>query len=176
MTKRARGAFERKPRDFYSTPQKAIVPLFPWLKHQCSFIEPCAGNGNLSLCLEGEGHYCVYECDIAPQAKRIESKDVLSGDLNFPKCDIIITNPPWNVEIMHRMLDKFIDHAPTWLLLSADWPHTKQARPYEDYCKMIVSVGRVKWIEGTKNTGFDNVEWYLFSKERKTSRTIFIFR
>ncbi len=51
---------------------------------------------------------------------------------------------------------------PTWLLFDADWMHTKQSAPYMIYCKKVVSVGRVKWIEGSKSVGKDNCCWYLF--------------
>jgi hypothetical protein len=30
------------------------------------------------------------------------------------------------------------------------------------YCARVVSVGRVKWIEGSKSVGKDNCAWYLF--------------
>ena len=33
---------------------------------------------------------------------------------------------------------------------------------YMPYCKKVVSIGRVKWIEGSKSTGMDNSCWYLF--------------
>ena len=51
---------------------------------------------------------------------------------------------------------------PTWLLFDADWMHTKQSAIYISYCVKVVSVGRVKWIEGSKSVGKDNCAWYLF--------------
>ena len=30
------------------------------------------------------------------------------------------------------------------------------------YCSKVVSIGRVKWIEGSKGVGKDNCCWYLF--------------
>jgi hypothetical protein len=62
------------------------------------------------------------------------------------------------------MIDRFATTHPTWLLFDADWAHTKQSTPYMAYCAKIVSVGRVKWIEGSKMTGKDNCAWYLFDK------------
>ena len=29
-------------------------------------------------------------------------------------------------------------------------------------CRKVVSVGRLKWIPGSKHTGKDNCAWYLF--------------
>ena len=52
--------------------------------------------------------------------------------------------------------------APTWALLPADFAHNVYFRQIESRCRKIVSVGRVKWIEGTKHSGKDNAAWYLF--------------
>jgi len=52
--------------------------------------------------------------------------------------------------------------------------HTKQSIEYIKYCHKIVSIGRVKWIEGSKSTGKDNCAWYLFDKEE--SQTLFFGR
>jgi len=57
----------------------------------------------------------------------------------------------------------------------ADWMHTKQAAPYLKHCAMIVSVGRVRWIKGSKQDGKDNCAWYLFVDE-ETDGTAFIGR
>ena len=44
--------------------------------------------------------------------------------------------------------------------------HTKQSRDYLQFCRKIVSVGRVKWIPDSKHTGKDNCAWYLFDTLR----------
>jgi len=46
--------------------------------------------------------------------------------------------------------------------------HTKQSALYMTYCTKVVSVGRVKWIEGSKGVGKDNCAWYLFDAYNKT--------
>ena len=79
--------------------------------------------------------------------------------------DFCITNPPWERKFLHQFIETWIDICPTWLLFDADWMHTKQSAVLMTYCKKIVSVGRVKWIEGSKNTGKDNCCWYLFDKK-----------
>jgi len=76
----------------------------------------------------------------------------------------IITNPPWSRDVLHPMIMTFKDIAPTWLLFDADWMHTKQSKPYMQYCQMIVSIGRIKWIADSKHTGKDNCAWYFFQK------------
>jgi len=63
------------------------------------------------------------------------------------------------------------NHLPTWLLFDADWMFTGQARPFLKYCDMIVSVGRISWMEnGTK--GMDNCAWYRLQKHPYETRFI----
>lgn len=164
--------FERKERDYYPTPLKPVLPLFPHIVvpyagrgYKAKFIEPCAGDGRLIRHLESQGHQCVYACDIEPQAEGIEKKDVLFFDAKLPECDLIITNPPWKRELLHPMIDIFRNHAPTWLLLDSDWKDTIQAAPFMRHCAKVVSVGRVSWEENGVD-GKDNCSWYFFVKQK----------
>ena len=45
MSKRAKNKFEPRPRDFFPTPLKAVLPLIPYLRNEGieSFAEPCCG-------------------------------------------------------------------------------------------------------------------------------------
>lgn len=172
MSKRANN-FERKPRDFYKTPQKAIEPLIPHLGKDYSYIEPCAGDGALVEHLNMYGYKCVLAFDIEPQNNLICKKDALKFNYNGKN---IITNPPWDRKILHPMIKNMIETAgDVWLLFDADWIHTKQSKELIKNCHKIVSIGRLKWIEGSKYTGKDNCCWYLFKKE-KTTNTQFIGR
>ena len=165
-----RSDFERNPRDYYPTPYEAALPL---LKHATgTFVEPCAGDGRLIRHLERHGLRCVYACDIEPQGEGIEKRDVLFfGDCHFPQADAIITNPPWERESLHAMIDRFRHIAPTWLLFDSDWMFTGQAKQFLRFCHKIVSVGRVSWMDnGT--SGMDNCCWYLFKKNE--AETIFL--
>lgn len=160
-----RSDFARVERDFYPTPVAAVAPLF---RHICAwdeFIEPCAGDGALIDAIESWGLSCVWASDIAPRKSGIFALDATQKqdwETLGPKAEWIITNPPWDRKILHTMIENFIPYKPTWLLFDADWAHTKQAAPYLPYCQKIVSVGRVKWIEGSAHTGKDNCAWYLF--------------
>ena len=172
--------FPRIERDFYPTPEKAVLPLLRHLTWQCTFTEPCAGNGALISHLEKHGDYfCRSASDIAPQPSAfadINQRDAFDIDRVFT--DFIITNPPWQRRAkeeagkmlpaedqpLHRLIMHFKDLAPTWLLFDADWMHTVQAKPYLEYCVKIVSVGRVKWFEGTDHSGKTDCAWYLFDK------------
>ena len=173
MGKRSQG-FARAKRQFYPTPYEAVVPLFPHLLPNTKFIEPCAGDGRLIRHLESQGHQCTYACDIEPQAAGIERKDVLMMGSTLPAAEYIISNTPWERFVLHQMIEKFRLHAPTWLIFEADWAYTIQAAPYLKYCAKIVSVGRVKWIEGSKTSGMENCSWYLFLDHPCT--TVFVGR
>jgi hypothetical protein len=157
-----RSDFERKPRDFYPTPIEAVRPLLPHLFPNTYFDEPCAGNGALVEHLESFGHRCLGKSDIEPQADHVEKIDAF----DLCKCagDNYISNPPWDRKILHPLIIHLSDLAPTWLLFDADWIHTQQSAPYMNRLRKIVSVGRVKWIPGSKMTGKDNCAWHLFDK------------
>jgi hypothetical protein len=122
------------------------------------FAEPCAGDGQLVSHLEAGGLFkCQYSGDIASGADALQWS--CPSDVDF-----ICTNPPWDRPIMHRLAEHFISFGkPVWLLIDADWMHTKQASYFMDlWCTHIISIGRVRWIEGTTMDGYDNSAWYRF--------------
>ena len=150
-----RSNFERREADFYPTPFEAVPPLIPYLRGVKTFAEPCAGDGALVGHLESFGLRCVYAGDIR------NGQDALALD-DYGAADVIITNPPWSRDQMHRLIAHFQNIRPTWLLLDADWAHIKQAAPFLPSCSDIVAIGRVKWFPGSKYTGKDNCAWYRF--------------
>ena len=155
-----RSNFERREADFYPTPRAAVVPLIPHLRGIRTFAEPCAGDGALVRHLEEFGLRCVYAGDIRSGHDALEVHD-------YGAADAIITNPPWSRDPMHRLIAHFLNIGPVWLLLDADWAHTKQAAPFLRHVTDIVAVGRQKWIEGSKYTGKDNCAWYRFDITHK---------
>lgn len=162
-----RSDFERNPRDFYPTPFEAVTPLLPHLQGISTFAEPCAGDGKLMDHLSVSGFTCSYACDIEPQRDGVEKLSCFDVSQPLADADCIITNPPWDRKLLHPMIDHFRTlNDITWLLFDADWVHTKQSRDLIQYCSKIVSVGRVKWIEGSKTTGKDNCAWYQFGKHK----------
>ena len=160
-----RSDFERVPRDYYPTPYNAVEPLLPHLPDNFTFAEPCAGDRRLIEHLQKNGGYCNNAMDIEPQHKKVTRGNCLEH--SFFRSDYIITNPPWNRKILHPMIDHFSDQRPTWLLFDSDWMHTKQSIPYLKMLKKVVSIGRVKWIEGSTSVGKDNCCWYLFENTFK---------
>lgn len=174
-----RSDFERNPRDYYPTPYDACVPLLKYLPKNTEFVEPCAGDGRLIKHFERHGHKCTEAYDIKPMAPGIVERDVLfMGGVKFRPKQRIITNPPWEREVLHAMITNFSDQLPTWLLFDSDWAYTTQAAPFEKICQTIIAVGRVKWIEGSSSSGMDNCSWYEFRTDRGdlTGKTNFIFR
>jgi len=172
-----RSDFERVERDFYPTPEAAVLPLLPHLPPNCPFVEPCAGDGKLIDILCKYGHECVFASDIEPQRDDIKKADFAElGYFAYQRGHKIITNPPWNRKILHPMIERFREVGKgAWLLFDADWMHTKQAIPYLPYVSKIVSIGRVKWIPDSNSTGKDNCCWYYFSS-LKAYRTEFYGR
>jgi len=162
MGKRS-GGHERRERQYWPTPYEAVTPLLAHLGTGLRFVEPCAGDGRLIRHLERHGHQCVYACDLEPQSEGIITRDILMGvDEGVPECDAIITNTPWERQVLHAMLDRFLTWAPvTWVLLDADYGHIKEAIPYGEYCHKMVSVGRVSWL-GNGKGGMENAAWLCF--------------
>ena len=140
-------------------------------------MEPCAGDGTLVDHLEKNNMKCVFKSDIEPQRKDIKKLDAFDIDIfMFMAADLIITNPPWDRKILHPLLLHFVGIIPTWLLFDADWIHTKQSVEYLPYLRKIVSVGRVKWIADSQNTGKDNCCWYYFDNYSLNSTPKFFGR
>jgi hypothetical protein len=166
-----RSDFVRRDRDWYPTPVKAVLPLLPHLVPRTSFAEPCAGDGALVDHLTAQGHVCTWESDIAPQRSMAEADALKLIYVN----GAIITNPPWARHVLHPMITHFSAQRPTWLLFDADWMHTRQSAPFTPWLRKVVSVGRVKWIPGSKMTGKDNCAWYLFD-QRSEGPAIFYGR
>lgn len=173
-----RSNFERLERDYYTTPYEAVKPLFPFLPStRFNFAEPCAGDGRLVRHIrEGTDRkaQCLMATDIEPDADWVKPFDALQmQDHDLDGVDLIITNPPWDRRpksgrILHRLIETFSALRPTWLLFDSDWVQTVQAKPYLDRMVATVSIGRVKWIEGTNQTGKDNCQWHLFHPDARS--------
>ncbi len=163
-----RSDFERREKDFYETPYAAAQPLLPHLDKNTKYIEPCAGNRKLISSLYM--HDCIGAYDISDYVDTQYVNFVDATEHNYGitgSSTIFITNPPWKRDILHKIIVNLSDQAPTWLLFDADWLYTKQATPFLPRLRKIVVIGRVKWIEGSKNTGKDNCCWYLFDKPKE---------
>lgn len=163
---------ERRARDFYPTiDPRAVAKLVPHLSPGLRYVEPCAGGGHLIDQLAVHGMVCTLAMDLEPQRD-----DVMRGDAleitGAARCGQtgqkmpFITNPPWDRQILHALIDHLASIAPTWLLFDAAWKETAQAARFGDICVKIISVGRLKWIEGSKHNSTDDCSWYLFDANR----------
>lgn len=172
-----RSNFDRERLDFYPTPFEAVEPLQPFLPRGVRFCEPCAGDGTLINHLERLGHECVSAYDVEPQDReRIVALDATwLSPRDVENVDFIITNPPWERPVLHQIIERCAGLRPTWLLFDADWLFTKQAARHLEICRMVVAVGRVKWIADSDSTGKDNACWYLFDTSNRFGAATFFY-
>jgi hypothetical protein len=166
VTRRADQKFKRNPRDYYRTwDTRAVAPLLRFLPPRTVYVEPCAGRGDLVDQLKRAGHVCHAAIDIDPQRNDIRRGDMF--DIRWrPRRGMFITNPPWKRETLHALIRHLAPQAPTWLLFDADWLHNDDALPFMPILQRVVSVGRLRWIEGSDSDGHDNHAWYLFDGQR----------
>jgi hypothetical protein len=149
--------FPRRERDDYPTPWPAVVPLLKRLKPGTKFVEPCCGAGELIAHLERGGHTCAASYDLPIDART-------AGYAIDPDA-IFITNPPWRPRFEpHKIIANLSDQRPLWALLYSDWLFTLRATPYLAPLRAVAVVGRVRWVPGTKHSGFENSAWCLFSQ------------
>ncbi len=154
-----RSNFEKIPKDAYMTiDPRAIRPLVEYYQGNIpSFYEPCAGNGDLINLLNPFGE-CIGSSD--------EEFDARTHSYKTKGFEYFISNPPWTREILHPIIENLRKQKPTWLLFDSDWMFTAQSNSYMQYCKLVLPVGRLIWMPGTKQTGKDNCAWYLFVEEK----------
>ena len=164
-----RSSFERNPRDYYRTwDTRAVKALLPHLAPGTRFVEPMAGGGTLLDQLVAAGHECVGAYDIEPQRADIVQSDVFT--LTVDPSAKVITNPAWDRKILHPLITHLSDQAPTILLFDADWIRTKQAIPFLPRLRKVISIGRLRWIEGSTMDGKDNCAWFCFGAPYKAAR------
>jgi hypothetical protein len=148
----------RRERDDYATPSRAVVPLLKLLSPGTRFIEPCAGAGELIGHLERAGHVCVASYDLPIDAR---TASYATADAVF------ITNPPWRPQFEpNKIIANLSDQRPLCALLYSDWLFTLHATPYLPRLRAVAVVGRMKWIEGSAHSGYENCCWCLFDRPR----------
>jgi hypothetical protein len=149
-----RSDFPRRVADDYPTPAKAFEPLIPFLDKRILIVEPCPGAGRL-----------VKHMRRAWFEVRFWAGDARTQHYGQPgRPWMFVTNPPWTRELLHPIIVNLSEQAPTWLLFDADWMHLICAAPLLPRLRQIVSVGRVKWMPGSKWVGKDNAAWYRFGR------------
>ena len=168
-----RSDFDKIPKDkYYTWDARAYAPMRGIFRKIGTFIEPCAGGGDMIRALEQIGPRCVYACDIeptCPDGATPEHIDAHSYEqiprLAVERADYIITNPPWTRSAMHPFIEWCIASGkPAWLLIDTNWASSKQARPLLAYCSDIVPTPRLKWIPDSKDSAKDDTAWYRFQE------------
>ncbi|MBO9424666.1 class I SAM-dependent methyltransferase [Labrenzia sp. R4_1] len=174
-----RSNFKRVPKDLYRTIDvRGGAAVLPFLRRDRirTFVEPCWGWGDLTGQITRGGIRCVGRYDIDPKMTRKVDPELPGGqghviardarqltlaDLNG--ADAIITNPPWARDLLHPMILRFAQLAPTWLLFDAAWKQTGQAARLMRICTDFVPCPRLKWIPHTRDSAMDDCGWYRFS-------------
>ena len=165
-----RSTFDRVERDYYRTwDPRAVAAIVPFLAPGSRFVECCAGDGVLMVDLVAEGFELVDAYDIDPQGLGVRRGDAMvEQPAGFGWS--FITNPPWSRDILHPLIERLSDIAPTWLLFDAGWAYSKQARVFWPRLRKIVPVGRLKWIFRSRDDGKDDSAWYLFDRPDLTAQ------
>lgn len=173
-----RSDFQRIAKDYYRTfDKRANESLRKFLPDNYTYAEPFCGRGDLIDQLEGK---CVFASDIDPDLENnitnltfIQKSYTMVNDSDISEAEYIISNPPWSRNILHPSIEYFCNKKPTWFLFDSNWMFTKQAKYYLDkYCVKIVTIGRLKWIEGTTMSGKDDCCWYLFDGSKNSETPI----
>lgn len=147
---------------------RAGQALWPHLGGVQTFVEPCAGAGDLIWQMEHLGLRCVGAYDIEPRGVGIVQSDALKlSATELGIADAIITNPPWTRlrptgDPLHGMIKHFMQFAPTWLLFDSDWMFTLQSQSLMPFCTDVVPIGKLRWMPGTTLDSTDNCAWYCF--------------
>ena len=165
-----RSDYARMPADLYETPLDAIEPVLSHLPRRFTYASPCVGPGKLVAGMTDlrPSTECVWQSDLKAKRGRPKLDARVLSERHVTGADFILENPPWTREWLHVMILRFAFLRPTWLIFDADWAHTKQANFFMPICKKIVSVGRVKWMAGSNDTGKDNAAWYHFDATDRT--------
>lgn len=168
------------PSDFWATPKEAVTPLLQHLPMRFGFYEPCAGARDLVHHLEVANSkcHCLSASDIAPRHEFVIELDALTFAFNLmsesqeyhysdDNYEFIITNPPFsreNMALCKQMIHDFMHARKTWLLLPFGMAANIGMRNLMKKCAQFVTIGRVKWIPGSRNKETRDMAWFLFDK------------
>jgi len=173
-----RSNFAREGNDYYRTfDDRAAMALLPHVEKGATFLEPCAGAGDLVDNLERNTTLeCLGASDVDPQPRTDSMKKPIlqrsALDIWNTQADYIITNPPWSRGQLHSLIFHFKNIQTTWLLFDANWIFTQQSTQWLKYCSDIVACGRLRWIPDTDHDGKDDAAWYRFQR-KPVKQTIF---
>lgn len=180
----------RNPRDLYETHDpKAVAPIAPlWHGNETRYIEPFCGSGELIANIANHcDAKCVHASDLEPLPQVNGVPDgIIFEKYNFEVIDWestaghknathFISNPPWlNDKKSDYQLLRIINHLsairPTWLLLNGNFAFNKRSSDAMGICTDIITVGRLKWIKGSKHSATEDSCWFLFDQKTADGR------
>jgi hypothetical protein len=169
--------YERKERDLYETPEWVTEALLPYLPDRIEFVwEPACGSGKMQRVLERK--FKVWATDLDQ-----EQDFLLATTPEPPKCDAIITNPPYELgqefcsEALRIMENRggFVA-----MLMRTDFDHAKSRthlfRDCPAFAKKIVLMKRICWFveaDGKpKASPSFNHAWYIWDWKHEGPPTI----
>ena len=109
--------------DFYETPkwatQKALEQMLnDGILHKDNNIyECCCGAGAISDVLEDYGFTNIYKSDIQKAEYIKGNKGIDVWDIKDNACEIVLTNPPYNLMTKENMLEQFLRIASKQVIL-----------------------------------------------------------
>jgi len=166
MGKREKIKKPRRDKDFYGTiDPDAIPPKFAEMIRGKTYADPMYGNGDLEDLLMDVAT-CKWRSDIRETVASSGVMDALSLEKeDLRGVDFVLSNPPYQWDLLKPLLDHLPNLKPTWFLLPADSMHNVRMGPYMRNCAWVVSIGRLYWMEN-KVKGVDNYCWYQFRSSR----------
>lgn len=171
------GSYERVPRDLYPTPAWPVACLNQHVALKGLIVwEPAAGTGSMVRALRNRGAY-VTASDIVKRRGVIAS-DFLGND-KPPRCNAIITNPPFGVggrlalAFIERGLERLEEGAWLCLLLPCDFDSASTRAHVFGECRWfaakIVLRKRIVWFQrhdGVKEAPKENSAWFIWKRVR----------
>lgn len=167
----------KSPRDYYRTiDSDAVRSLLPYIAG-LTYVEPCAGAGDLISLIGGQPYFCSAAYDIDPQISEITQRNCLTlQEKDLIGVDCFVTNPPFSKDMLLPIIEHLSSLRPTWLLLPSDLMHNVYMKPHLNFCDLILSIGRLCWFKDDKGKmvkGVDNYCFYRFDQEKTNCGTVF---
>lgn len=114
--------WERKPHDFYSTPEETTQAIIDALQlpKSAKIFDPCCGDGKLLRIFTANGYHRTEGCDIRHTGYGHGGVDYLPTEFIGEKPDVICMNPPFSLAT--EFIEKALKEAPiVAVLLKADF-------------------------------------------------------
>lgn len=162
--------FDRKPHDFYPTPDWVTEALLKHVTLRDAVWEPCCGDGAMARVLERAGHK-VAATDLVDRGFGQGGVDFFACQAFPPGCRALVTNPPYGdggdtarTSRSSRELQRFVRHAldlterangQLALLVRFQWMAGKRAASLISsgpLSRVVVLTRRIQWFDMGEST------------------------